>query len=255
MSDTNDSFKTSRGHRARDAQDASPAEGENTTLRFVSFNILHGRRPNGPVDLAALARSISDLRADVLALQEVDRRMVRSRFADLTVIAAAASGLHGVFRSARRRYDLGLYGNALLGRGRLYDVEVRHLPRKGWRRERRIAILASLDIEGRTWRVGAVHLSLFREESEPQLRMLLQELAVHDGPAVLMGDFNRRSHEVIPLARSLGWGAVDAANTYPAWEPTIRLDYVLTHNCEAQSAEVIETEVSDHRALVVEVRG
>ncbi|MEV6815065.1 endonuclease/exonuclease/phosphatase family protein, partial [Micromonospora sp. NPDC051296] len=48
-------------------------------MRLATFNLLHGRSlTDGLVDPARLAAAVSDLDADVLALQEVDRDQSRS---------------------------------------------------------------------------------------------------------------------------------------------------------------------------------
>lgn len=135
-----------------------------TPLRIGTFNLLHGQPlargrplpPPGDRDAAAgsLARAVTALDADVLALQEVDRYQPRSGLVDQAAVAAAALGagdwrfaaaLHGrpapvagwipePGRPALRVYgpdDLGTaaapsYGTALLTR----------LPVRHWRARR-----------------------------------------------------------------------------------------------------------------------
>nr|BFF19655.1 hypothetical protein GCM10025730_31760 [Promicromonospora thailandica] len=47
-------------------------------LRVATFNIQHGLGPDGRVDNHRLADAVAGLDADVVALQEVDRRQSRS---------------------------------------------------------------------------------------------------------------------------------------------------------------------------------
>ena len=62
-------------------------------MRVGTFNILHGRRPGGEVDVDAFADCIRALDVDLLALQEVDVDQPRSGRADLTAVAADAMGV------------------------------------------------------------------------------------------------------------------------------------------------------------------
>ena len=62
-------------------------------MRLATFNILSGRSPSAPeVDVDRFAAAVASLDADVLALQEVDRRQPRSGYVDLAEVAATASG-------------------------------------------------------------------------------------------------------------------------------------------------------------------
>ncbi|HEY3867878.1 MAG TPA: endonuclease/exonuclease/phosphatase family protein [Actinocrinis sp.] len=90
-------------------------------MRLATFNVLHGRplgadgRPVGPPDAAPaqqpFADAVSDLDADVLALQEVDRYQARSGDVDQALIAATAMG------AADWRYASALHGRAVRGAG------------------------------------------------------------------------------------------------------------------------------------------
>ncbi len=60
------------------------------SVRLVTFNVQHGRMPDGRVDPAFLAAAVAGLDADVVALQEVDRGQVRSDGAHLARLVADA---------------------------------------------------------------------------------------------------------------------------------------------------------------------
>src|SRR5437763_4692203 len=102
-----------------------PAEGVRAPMRLASFNIKDGVSDDRSCEPDALVGACRGLRADVLALQEVDRGVPRSNEADQTSIVAEGCGLNGLYAPARR-LDGGEYGNALLARGSLVDVE--HVP-------------------------------------------------------------------------------------------------------------------------------
>ncbi|HUQ40008.1 MAG TPA: endonuclease/exonuclease/phosphatase family protein, partial [Acidimicrobiales bacterium] len=66
-------------------------------LRIATFNIEHGRGPDGSFDPGRLANALALLDADVLGLQEVDVNVARSQRADQVRLAADATGLRAVF--------------------------------------------------------------------------------------------------------------------------------------------------------------
>src|SRR3954465_10854759 len=96
-----------------------------TRLRVVTFNIRHAAPKDSYDGLPdVLAESCAGLDADILALQEVDVGVPRSQHADLAKIAADACGMNYFFAKARQHNSRGAYGNALLVRGTIADVEV-----------------------------------------------------------------------------------------------------------------------------------
>jgi endonuclease/exonuclease/phosphatase family metal-dependent hydrolase len=225
-------------------------------MRLVTWNIRHGLNGGGRIDLEALRSFCADLRPDLLALQEVDRRVIRSGFADIAEGVAQATGLTCVFGPARRLGPGGRYGNALLARGRLEDVEHLSLPRDA-RREPRAAIVANAHLEhhGTPVRVLATHLGYTRAEGLRQIGVCLHAFARHSGPAVLMGDLNLGPETVEPACADAGFEVVDPDEpSFPADEPEYRIDHIALRGLEVLSVAVIEGPVSDHRAVVAEVR-
>jgi endonuclease/exonuclease/phosphatase family metal-dependent hydrolase len=136
-------------------------------VRLATFNVQHGQRPGGVVDVGLLARSCAALGADVLGLQEVDVNLRRSNDADTAAEVAAECGMVFVFGEAIAIRG-GRYGNALLVRGAIDDVEVVALPDT----EPRAAIVARVVPDGGpALSVCVTHLGLagafIRVESGP----------------------------------------------------------------------------------------
>ena len=71
--------------------------GAVATLHVATWNPRHGRGPHGGVDLGAIAARIAAMDADVVAVQEVDRRQRRSGNADQIGELAHRLGWHGQF--------------------------------------------------------------------------------------------------------------------------------------------------------------
>lgn len=221
-------------------------------IRLITYNVQHGRRPDGAVDVPGLAAACASLGADVLALQEVDVHSPRSGDVDEVHEVAEATGLTPVFGQSLRWADGGQYGNALLVRGELRDVEVRHHEvRHG--AEPRTALLATAVIEGfGAVSVAATHLGL-KGEAADQLPSLVAALCRRAGPHALLGDMNLVLDEVRPLVEPWLW-CVESVPTWPAHRPRRQLDHVaVSADLVVETIDVVELPVSDHRALVVDV--
>jgi endonuclease/exonuclease/phosphatase family metal-dependent hydrolase len=231
-------------------------------VRIVTFNVKHGLVGDGRSDNRLLADTCAGLDADILALQEVDRRATRSRFADQVRMVARATGMSAAFGEAARRGPLRRYGNVLLARGALSDVETVALsrPEEG---EFRVAVLANLTPEpgvrglppngDATLSVAATHLSFRRGEGAAQLGALVEALDRRPLPRVLLGDLNLAPEMVEPVLAAAGYQVASTGPTFPARAPRSCIDYVAVAGLEVVSAEALETSLSDHRAVVAEV--
>src|SRR5437763_1106881 len=230
-------------------------------MRLASFNIKNGLSDDGSCDPDALVAACRSLRADVLALQEVDRGVPRSNGADQTSIVANGCGLTGIYAPARR-LDGGEYGNALLARGSLVDVEHVRLPVMPGN-EARAVVLARVQVGGVALSVAATHLQNRHGGPPPtpqdaaeqleQLDVVLAGLARRPGPRVLLGDLNMPPEVVVPVLEAAGYEVADSGPTVVVGAPKFRIDYVAVDGLAVGATEVHDPDVSDHRALVVEV--
>ena len=220
---------------------------------MVSFNILHGQRADGSgvVDLPRLCRAAAALEPDVLALQEVDVGVPRSGRRDQAAAVAEATGLHVVFGKAARVGGIGKYGNALLARSPITDVDLVALPKADKGNEPRAAIVATAG----GLAVCATHLSIKRPEVHVQLQAALDRLVARSGPHLLVGDLNLGPEDVAPAVEQAGLVLADPhAPTFPRMAPRARIDHVaVSRDLAVVAVEVVATESSDHCALVVEI--
>jgi endonuclease/exonuclease/phosphatase family metal-dependent hydrolase len=258
-------------------------DGHGRAMRLATFNILSGRSPaDDAVDEDRFAGAVASLDADVLGLQEVDRNQPRSRHADLTAIAAEAmgapehrfvaalSGTPGATWTAATgedQPDAAAYGVALLSRYPVLGWQVVRLPpvpvpvphrfhgrwRPEWvRDEPRVAVVAEVDSPAGRVHVVTTHLSYLRWWNAHQLRVLLRSLRLLHGPVVLTGDLNmgRDRAEQLTGMRPLVTGL-----TFPADHPTEQIDHLLvTGDLQAASGGPVELPMSDHRALLADLR-
>lgn len=206
-------------------------------MRVVTFNIRH------QTDAAAVCAGLG---ADVIGLQEVDRYARRSGRVDQAAAVANACRMQHVFGRAHRLGLFGQYGNALLSRTPISDIDVLRLPRER-NSEPRVALVAST--AGLS--VAVTHLGRDRAESAAQLAVVITALAARPPPRVVLGDLNRRDHEVDVLETE-GFAVARGGPTYPAEEPLLRIDHVAVDGLRIVGVDVPATTVSDHRPLVVE---
>jgi endonuclease/exonuclease/phosphatase family metal-dependent hydrolase len=219
-------------------------------LVVATHNIRHGAPERGWADHRAMARTVASLRADVVALQEVDRRVVRSWFVDQAHRAALASGMQHWFAPTRRMGPGGRYGNALLVRGRTLTRSVLTLPGVG---EQRLAMFARVVCAEVEVTVVNTHLQNRRrtrpDEAPGQLDALLDELARWPRPWCVMGDLNLRAAVVEPRLGRSGLVPVPTGPTHPAHDPRIRIDWIAVAGLDVLAAEVVPATTSDHRPV------
>ncbi len=207
-----------------------------------------------------LVRACAALGADVLGLQEVERGRRRSGYVDQGRLVATFLRARHVAGPAIRRGRWRAYGNSLVARGRVSDVERLDLPRAP-EREPRAALLADVTVRGLRCAVAVTHLQHrparlrhLPHDAPEQLRAVLRALLARPGPHVLLGDCNLQPASAVPIFEEAGFTVAEHGPTYPAAAPRLRLDYVAVAGLRVRSAEVCEASaVSDHRAVVADL--
>lgn len=157
-------------------------------LRVASYNIRKARGLDQRRDPARILRVINALDADVVALQEADKRL-GARPGALCRDLIATETDFDVAPVARNKVSLGWHGNAILLRKGLRAASVSHLDLPGI--EPRGAV--RVDLGGPyTISIIGTHLGLLRHSRLRQMRVIRDNLA--DAPhAVIAGDFNEWS--------------------------------------------------------------
>lgn len=240
----------------------APAHVAVAPFRVMTFNIHHGEGLDGRVDLERIAAVIREQRADIVALQEVDKGVRRTAGRDFPAELADLTGMTCLFRN-NFAYQGGEYGNALLTRfpvRRWTNTHLRML-RAG---EQRGVLQAVLEVQGRELLVLNTHLDYRRDDAErlANVAQLREILAGYPGlPAVLAGDFNdlpgSRTWAALAAEFDDVWPLVGAGEgfTIPSARPERRIDYQWRRQgapLRPRRAWVPESDASDHRPLVVE---
>ena len=161
-------------------------------ITVASYNIRKGigtdrrRQPQRVLDV------LHEVHADVVALQEADRRFGSRQSALPPELIAS----HGDYRPVPfdiRPGGLGWHGNAILVKKpvEILDFEPIHLPTL----EPRGAVLAELRVGGQNLRVVGMHLDLSGLWRRRQVRAIIAHVKArrHHMPTVLMGDLNEWS--------------------------------------------------------------
>jgi len=161
---------------------------EQPGVLVASYNVHKCVGTDGKFDPERTFRVIHEIDADVIALQEADRRFGnREGLLDLARLERE-TGLALVPVSGNMRTH-GWHGNVLLfRRGVIGDVHQIALPGL----EPRGAIVAEIELEaGGTVRIIAAHFGLLRRSRTHQARMIMEIMnAKGEIPTLLMGDLN-----------------------------------------------------------------
>jgi len=226
-------------------------------LRILTYNIHHGEGDDKKVELERIARVIKSADADLVALQEVDKKTTRVAGVDETEELGRLTGLHAVFGSAMP-YQGGEYGQAILSRRAIVSSNVISLPSGS--EEPRIVLEAVVRLsDGKSLHFATTHLEhRVQDVRLGQAREVVAKLAPE---AILAGDFNAVPGSPAMQVILDRWNDTTGRDelSFPADKPNRKIDWVLLPRQDAAryrviSAKVIdETVASDHRPVVVEI--
>lgn len=143
----------------------------------------------------------------------------------------------------------GTIGLALVSRLPVRRVERVDLGRMPGDRSRRGALMAEVEVGGRTLFVAGTHMSHLRHGSPLQFRRLRRALPPPGSTAgVLLGDMNLWGPPLSLLVP--GWRRAVRARTWPAWRPVAQSDHVLvTPSVVVRQGDTVRVGNSDHLAV------
>jgi endonuclease/exonuclease/phosphatase family metal-dependent hydrolase len=231
-------------------------------LTVASYNIHKAVGTDLRRDPARTIAVLREIGADLVALQEVDRRFGdREGVLDLARLEAETGLTPVPIEDRRGRRASGWHGNLLLLKGIAVErAEALSLPGL----EPRGAIVADLRVAGRPLRVIAAHLGLLRQSRLAQARRLSAEIGgADDRPTLILGDFNEwrvgPGCGLMPIRRGLGGQAAAVAPSFPAHLPLLPLDRILGCNRAELSTprphvSPLARRASDHLPMVARLR-
>jgi len=243
---------------------------ENAQIKIVSYNI----RWRGGDELKRLARLLQEDPeiggAAILGLQEVDRHKKRTGHNNTAKALADELGLHYAWAAppAPKPKDEEETGVAILSVYPLSDVRRIVLPNPGPNRRRRVALGATVEIDGTQCRIYSAHAEtrISVDKKMEQFNAILEDLARYpaDMPAIVMGDLNtwQRSADenTIELFSKAGlktpFGTQSTLRRRVLFVPIeFRLDWIWLRGLEATGHGIDqEVEISDHWPLWTNVK-
>ncbi|MEO5866759.1 MAG: endonuclease/exonuclease/phosphatase family protein [Sphingomonas sp.] len=205
-------------------------------IKVASYNIHKGIGLDRRRDPQRILDVLCEIDADIVALQEADRRFgTRS-----CVIEPHLLDAHSPYRAVPigdRAGSMGWHGNALLVRksAQILDQEVIHLPAL----EPRGAVMADIRADGAPIRIVGMHLDLSGLRRRRQAHSIVAHVhaSARQHPTVLMGDLNEWSTSGGCL-RDFGHHFAFAATgaSFHVRRPVARLDRIM-HSADLRVTE------------------
>lgn len=225
-------------------------------MRILTYNIRAGFGTDNVRSLNRIVDVIRSSGADIVCLQEVDLRMIRTMFVDQPRWLEKHLNMQSVYQ---RNFVMGFggMGNLILSRYPLVEATPHALSS---RLEQRGLLEVIIDTPEGRLSVFCTHWGLSGEERKTQASETAAILNASKSPVILCGDFNESSIEpalasIISASNltDLVSEVIEPEPTFPSNDPKVRIDYVLgSPQIKASSASFIDSPASDHRAVLVE---
>ena len=247
--------------------------GEPHTMKVMTLNVAHARadgrnqllQSTGQArqHLWRIANVLKREQPHVAAFQEIDTNSFwNGHFNHTEFVADFAEYPHHFSGAHMRGLDLE-YGTALVARQSLRNPQSIRFSRPFARPRKGFVVSTThwpgaehVDVD-----VVSVHFDfLTRRQRIKNANRLIETLEHRNNPRIIMGDLNadyEPGSRLIPLLEEAldltTWQPGEQAVTYPQFK--LRLDWVLVSDgIEIVSHEVLPDPLSDHRAVVVELR-
>ena len=232
-------------------------KGSQFDIRVMSYNIHHGISRNGKHDIEKIADVIQESGAQIVGLQEVDSRFVRSFFRDQARELAERLDMYYYFGENFTLLGAG-YGNAVLSKFPIVSASNLQLDGKG---EQRGVVSATIDIYGKEVNFLVTHLSLNRSIRDKQLQQIRRYIGLLEDEVILVGDFNSTpgAGEIMYIERRLKeavkeLGREDLYTFVGRDGVRTRIDYVfLSPEITVSDVWTIDSDASDHLPLLANI--
>lgn len=222
-------------------------------IKVMTYNIHRGINKDNKLDLDGIVEAVKDSGADIIALQEVERFSVRTRFQDQIGYIAEKLSMYHAFGKSISILN-GQYGNAILSKYPIEEYEVKELPSKG---EQRTILRAGLNINGKKLPVYSTHLGLKQSERDLQLAEIIRIIG-GEKDFILAGDFNTSVDKLGVIAGVYNDCAEYDDGSKPTFENdglSERIDYIFTSKSfEVKEYDVPVSEASDHYPVVTALK-
>ena len=238
----------------------------NSELTVMSYNV-HYCSPKGTVpqpNVDAIAAVISELKADVVFLQEIDKNTLRSGKVDQLAQLSKKTNMPYTYFGKTIDYQGGQTGSGILSRYNLINPQTFPLPRvnpeDGSYVTDRVLITSTIVINERKVTIANTHLELTQENRDLQVIEIERILSTSNYPIIFGGDFNSTSEsKTMKSLFDLGFKktCLKGCNTIPSDAPNREIDFILLRpeaKFEVKSHTVLRTEASDHLPITAVIK-
>ncbi len=226
-------------------------------IKVSSYNIRRAIGIDGVKDIKQVYQVLNEIKADIIALQEVEMVPGVVGVSRQAHALAALLDMNYVYAPVHR-LKFGSVGNALLSR---YPIlkETRHLLPDS--RDERVCLQTDIDLAGAVLSIFNVHLGLNQVSRYRHLKYLLLPIMQDSNfPTILTGDFNATPsmREMRMLGNyvndSFQYNSGFYCNTYPSDAPRVRIDYIFTDDkCRCFDFCIFASQASDHLPICASI--
>jgi endonuclease/exonuclease/phosphatase family metal-dependent hydrolase len=244
-------------------------------VKFATYNICHCGDYRGwkkgdplPVNVENIAKTIADLHADVVGLNEVYTSETKNEYREQTERLAKLAGYPYCTFAVGKTFEWGAIGNAVLSKYPITAVKTVAVPaplpeervatETNWY-EDRVLLCVEIDVNGKKINVISSHFGLNSTEQRRIVDAACKEIDEKQGDVVFMGDFNVQpdSEFLSPLYARLNSAAKETGNsefTFASYAPKIQIDYIFfPKTATVKGYTVYKSRVSDHRPISAEI--
>lgn len=201
---------------------------QNPEIRVASYNVHRYVGLDRRTMPERVLSVISEVEADIVALQEADMREGR-RYADIPRELIEKHTDMAPVELAASHDAIGWHGNMILARKGTKVTAKDHLRLPSSPFEQRGAILMELEHRGRCLRIVATHLGLARRHRRNQLQTIAEQVSRRAAmPTVIMGDFNEWSRKQGLEAIEKDFSVHVPGRSFHAARPIAALDRIAT---------------------------
>jgi endonuclease/exonuclease/phosphatase family metal-dependent hydrolase len=232
---------------------ASTVSKSSDTLKILTYNVRNCKGLDDVTDYERVAKIISRIDADFVALQELDSVTERSKKVDVLKELTEKTGMFSVYR-ASISFQGGKYGIGILTREKPLRTESVPLP--GSEEKRSLLMVEMKDVV-----ICCTHFSLSPDDRMKSVGIINQLMLKYTKPVILAGDLNAEpdSPEMVKLEE--GWKILNntVVPTIPAYKPVNCIDFVMAFKSKKYRFDVIDRKVekepvaSDHLPVWVKV--
>ncbi|MDI3319836.1 endonuclease/exonuclease/phosphatase family protein [Pinibacter soli] len=209
------------------------------TLTVLTYNVRNCLGMDNTVNYQRVAKVISKVNADVVAIQELDSATNRSKHLSVLHELAGLTGMIPTYH-ASIDYQGGKYGIGILSKEKPLHVEGIALPGK---EERRSVVV----VEMKNYVFACTHFSLTEEDRIKSVALIDELTAKYSKPVLLGGDLNTTPASPVIKAFAKNWNVLSDTTklTIPANKPTECIDYIMARKQDGYTFNVLQSVVEN----------